>query len=183
MITTLPMIISEQSLLKFTGRVNLLSVSNSGHLGAIFFKQGILVHARYREQFAIRALENIITEIYKHHTEQIFKYVIEPEIIFEHEHSFSLDGDEFNQLLIKIHREYDQLLKQRPSDSLQIKINATFLHQGEGIDTNEFDLLKLLSSQQSIADLSAQTTLTEFELLKSIISLRKKGAIRVLAIS
>jgi hypothetical protein len=179
MMMTLPMIISEQSLLKFTGRVNMLVATDNQYVGAIIFKEGEIVHAKFKEHFAIRALENIITEDYRNSSKASFKYIIEPEVIFDQEHSFSMDSEKFNQLVSKLHSQYDELLKLKPPGALQIKANAAFLHRGEEITTNEFDLLKILTTKQTVSSIIDNAESTEFELLESLISLRRKGALRV----
>ena len=71
--------LEEQCSFKFTGRINILKVSDNQFLGVILIKEGVIVASSFLKKMRESALYSLI--IYDLDKIKNFKLVIEPEIV------------------------------------------------------------------------------------------------------
>jgi hypothetical protein len=172
-------IIEEQAVFGFSGKINVLQTENSQYLGAIYQENGIIVHAQFRGLIGKHSLFQIILK--QMNKNVTFKYVIEPEIITDKTRSFSINVDQLKVEAGRLFEEYLKCAKLRPPDSLQLMVSTDFLESHQDITPVEFDVLAAISDFCSVGEIYNSAKLYDFEITKALVSLRKKGGIKVLA--
>ena len=95
--TNLLEVLKEQASFGFTGKVNLLLVSNGQFLGVIYLHEGFLVGANYGQLSGKNALFNMIFEDVE--SVSHFKFIVEPELVGENLLAMKMSYDEVKQVL------------------------------------------------------------------------------------
>ena len=108
-------------------------------------------------------------------------YVVEPEVIALELIQFELEVPVLEVEIKSILEESKRNEKLRPPGDKRLVVNADFVCRGEEISSNEFDILCLISDFGKIQDVYDNTALLDFEVTDGLVSLRKKGALKVIA--
>ena len=170
-------ILKEQETFGFTGRVNILDKNSGQFLGVIFQEEGVIVSALYLEVRGKKALYKVIMD--EMSKDSSLRYVIEPEVVEDADRSFNLNVKEFEEKCRDFYEKVESSKKLRPPDRLKIALDPDFISKGQEVDYNEFELMYTISDYARVRDIYENCDLFEFEITSSIVSLRKKGALRV----
>ncbi len=167
-----------QSTFGLTGKINILLTQNSRFLASIFYLEGKIVNAKYKNFIGAKALKYIILD-------EIFlrpsvKYIIEPEIISADQKKVDYSITEFEQIASSLKKEYAEYISKRPPENLVLNINPNFIISGENISYEEFETLLTMSKYSDVIDIYKNTQLHPLEATKALVDLRKKKAIFVI---
>lgn len=169
-------ILEEQAVFGFTGRVNIILKKNRQYLGVITQREGLLVDAQFKDLQGKKALFSVlISDLEKDE----LSYVVEPELVEEGEGALSLSIDLLKKEAAQYYEEYRASQKLRPPSELRLLIHPQFIVDGPGVTGDEFSLLATLTEYSRVGDLYEKSSLLEYEVTKCLVSLRKKGALRV----
>ncbi len=170
-------VLSDQSAFGFTGRINVLVKSTSQLYGVIYQREGSIVGADTQGVSGKKALFRMV--FLDVESSNYLKYVVEPEIIKDEYAKMNLNFADLKIESQKYFQVYMDSKKLKPPMSLQLMINPEIVVNTEELTPEEFDTLSLLTEWSKVSDIYNQTKLLEFELTNSLISLRRKKAIRV----
>lgn len=171
-------VVEEQVAVQFTGKVNVLSTYNRQFLGQIFFKNGDVIQVTFQKHKGLKAFYQILIDEY---SLQSFEYVVEPELVDESERKIHYPyGVIKNKLsdVLKLHRDS---LKLRPPENIKILLDPEFLEDSLEVTPKEFDVLATLTDWNNTHDLYDNCELLDHEITLALVSLRKKGALKILA--
>ena len=157
----------------FTGKVNLLGKTDSGHLGVIVLKQGVLVQCRYNQKQGIDCLFEFFQNCYD---KEDFYTIMEPETIAPDNNSFHLKVSELMEMK-KRRKIYEEKL--RPPGDLKLLVRHDFLSSAVNISPVESQLLKTILNHQRVCDIYQYVGMDESLVTRLLIGLRKKGALKV----
>lgn len=171
-------IIEEQASLNFTGKINVLSKINRQFLGHILLKDGELIEVKYKNIFGIKAFYQIAIDEFILHA---FQFVVEPEIV-----EISIRKIHFPFAVLKnkigdVLKSYQQTAKLRPPQELKVVADVKFLEKTVDLDQNEFEVLRTLTEWSVVKDIYEKCNLLDHEITSSLVSLRKKGALKIIA--
>jgi hypothetical protein len=172
-------ILKEQAVIGFTGRINALSADNRRYLGVILFSEGTIVSAEYKNAKGPRSLYKLFLDDFA--TSEPIHFVVEPEVVSFSQHLFSLSFEEFKKqaedLIEKARKSHDL----RPPMNIKLTVNGAFITDGASLTGEEFSVLCTISDYNNIKQIYDSSHLYEFEVTEALISLRKKGALKVVA--
>lgn len=171
--------IQEQSSLGLTGKINVLLHDNRQFIGALFLLQGHLVNATYLGRQGRQALIHLVFDDEKKHAD--FRFIIEQEVIGPGHISFNLTFKDFKEFIQGLFSKHKEAIRLRPPAHLALLVNASFISHGPPITPEEFDVLSTISNYRHVRDIYRHTPLQDFEITWALVSLRKKGAIKVLS--
>jgi hypothetical protein len=171
-------VLEEQVAANFTGKINILATFNHQYLGHILFKNGELLQVFFQGQQGLKAFYQIIIREFSLPS---FDYVVEPEIVEEKErqihYPFAVLKNKMADIL-KMHRES---LKLRPPENVRILLDADFLDDTLPVSSEEFEVMKTLTEWNTPLDVYQHCSLLDYEVTQALVSLRKKGALKILA--
>ena len=170
-------VISEHSHLSFTGRINLLDAITNQFLGAVFLNEGKIVDAEYSSKSGKQGLLAVFYQYFN--ATKNLKLVPEPELIEDGNLNFNLSMDQFKALMKKFFEDFKILKKYEPSRELRLDINPEFIQKGDELSADEFKILEFICGGIKIDDIYNELDDFEFEISQALISLRKKGALKV----
>jgi len=170
-------ILTEHSHLSFTGRINILDDSTSQFIGAIFLKEGRIVGAEFSSKSGKKGLMGILYQ-YFNATKKL-KHIPEPELIEDAHLDFNLSIEQFKHLMKKFFEDFKILKKFEPARNLKLDINPHFISNGPTLTSDEYKILDLICGGVKISDIYNQLEDLEYEISQALISLRKKGALKV----
>lgn len=175
-------ILKEQETFGFTGRINILDKSSGQFLGVIMQEEGVIVNARYRDGKGKKALFRLTIDDLKDDksAQAGLRFVVEPEVIEDADRSFELSVADYEVLARELYERSESSRKLRPSDDLRVALNSSFIVEGENVTWAEFDVMAVISDYPKIEDVYKHSQLYEFEVTSALVSLRKKGALKVL---
>lgn len=171
-------LIEEQSSFGFTGRINVLKEADRQFLGVILLQNGKIVSSQFAKKTGTKALFSLI--VCDLEGLEGFRLVVEPEIVDDSDIEFRLDFSDLKRQAQKIYQEHNDNKRLRPPEGLRILINPVFVESGDKPDSTEFLVLKSMTTYSKISDIYRDCDLFDFEITKALVSLRKKGAIKVL---
>mgnify|MGYP001158137260 FL=1 len=171
-------ILKEQFTFGFTGRVNALLSRNDQYLGAIFQKEGLIVHSEYEYLTGKKALYKILFDDID--GDKGLKFLIEPEIISDNIQTFEYSFDQLYERVQKRYPLYRKTKKYRPSDNLRLKVYPKFVRVGEDTLPEEFDILCNIINSSDIGEVYKKSKLYDYEITDYLVSLRKKKALKVI---
>lgn len=167
--------LTEQATFSFSGRINVLHAETKQFLGTIQMKDGLIVDSFYRGMEGKNSLFKILIEDM---TDAFpLKFIVEPELI-ENE-SFSYSVSDFTK---EARRHYENFLaskKLKPPGHIKLLIKGDFMLHGSQVNSTEFQVLKVISDYSKVDDIYNESGLMEYEVTNALVSLRKKGALRV----
>ncbi len=170
-------LLEQQSLYRFTGRINLLWGSMRKMEGYLLMKEGNPQFFLFQQDKGIRGLLKFLLQ---GDSLKDFSFVMEPEIFNEKIKNIEESLKEIKDLFTQAQIQHLQYKAERPPDHLFLKIKPAFVSGKEEILPPEFDLLCILSDSSMVKEIYQQSPYFEFEVTKTLISLRKKGALVVL---
>lgn len=172
-------IIEEQSIFNFSGMINVLLDNNNQFLGSIVLKEGKIINAHFEKWEGKKALLNIVMKSID--MPEKLKYIIEPELISDEAISCFYSFEEYLNFVHEIKKQVEIHKRYRPARDLKLTINGAFIDQGESINSDEFDVLCTISDYSKIEEIYKFSVSCEFDITNSLISLRKKGALKVVS--
>lgn len=172
-------ILREQSAIGFDGKIIVQDQNLSQHLGQILICSGTIVGCNFLNKTGKKALINLLVQEFDPNKQM--SYVVEPEVIALELIQFELEVPVLEEEIRSILEESKKNKKLRPPGDKRLVVNADFVCRGEDISSNEFDILCLISDFGKIQDVYDNTALLDFEVTDGLVSLRKKGALKVIA--
>lgn len=169
-------VLSSQSQLLYTGKINILTKDKNEYKGQVILKAGKCVFAQYMNEAGKESLYLAIAHDLYHGT---YTFVSEPETVSDQEILFNLTID---QLMSESRAFYEDFLyaqKYRPKDDLKVMIDVQKCKLAEDLSKDDFHLLTVVSDFNKISDIIKKSTLNETRSIMSLVSLRKKKLLRV----
>lgn len=171
-------IMDEQVAVRFNGKINLLSNFNQQFLGHIIFREGEVINASFNGHSGLKAIYHIFVQEF---SLQSFKYIVEPEIVDETFQNISMPYQILKNTLAGVLKEYQQSLKMKPPENVKILIDADFLEDTLAVTGDEFEVLAALTEWSSTYDVYQHCPLLDHEITSALVSLRKKSALKIVA--
>ena len=171
-------VLKEQFVFGFTGRVNVLLGHNDQYLGAIYQKDGKVIHSEYESLKGKKALYKILFDDID--DDVSLKFLIEPEIISENIQTFEYTFDSLYEKVRERYPLYSKTKKLKPSSDIKLGVSSAFVIRGEKILPEEFDVLCNIVSSPKVGDVYLNSLLYDYEITNYLVSLRKKQALKVL---
>lgn len=175
--TNLMEVLKDQAAFGFTGKVNLLLVTNGQFQGVVYQQEGVIVGAHFGVLVGKKALFKMIFEDVE--SANHFKFIVEPELIALQFHSLKMSYEEVKNEAQGIYQKFMMARKLKPSLSLKLVVDPEIIVSAEEISSDEFDILSVLSEWCTVGDVYKYSRLMEFEVTNALVSLRKKRAIKV----
>mgnify|MGYP006298373833 CR=1 FL=1 len=172
-------VLEEQETFGFTGRINILDKATGQFLGVLLQEEGTLINAVYRDVRGKKALFRVVLEDLK--TEPSVRFVVEPEVVEEADRRFELSLHEFKKEARSLFEEAEKTRHLRPPDDLSLVIRSEFIVKGPDVTAEEFEILNALTEYHRVRDLYKNSNLFDFEITNALVSLRKKGALKVVS--
>lgn len=172
-------ILDEQSAMGFTGKVNVLKKENSQSYAVILILNGKVINCLAAARSGEKALLDLVVQDVSNVMK--LKIIVEPEVVSEAEGVFSWSVDQVKKQSRLIYDNYINNKKLKPPAHLKLIINADFVVNGDDIVADEFDVLSAISDYSRVQDIYNNCPLLEYEVTRALVSLRRKGAIKVLA--
>jgi hypothetical protein len=169
--------LEDQIAVGFTGRINILDRSTKQYLGQVLLLEGSILHLEFQKLKGEKAFYTIYLKEYENAT---FSYVVEPELVDGVERSVHFPYSNLKQRLQKIVEDYEVGKQQKPPGNLKVLINPEFIKTGEPVTNQEFELLATISDYNMISDIYKNVDLLDYEVTMALVSLRKKGALKVI---
>ncbi|MCF8058042.1 MAG: hypothetical protein K9K67_02000 [Bacteriovoracaceae bacterium] len=170
--------IADQVTLSFTGRVNVLEKTSGKYLGKVSLLDGMIVFSSYKGNTGKSSLFHIVIDDLEHDS---LSFVVEPEIVTLSEAIFEITYEDFVKDGQNIYQAYLSAKKYRPPDHIRLLIDPDFIARGPNISFWEFEVLTVISDFNKVSDIFKESDLLEYQICNSLVSLRKKAAIKVLA--
>jgi hypothetical protein len=171
-------VIEEQIAVQFTGKVNILASYNRQFLGHILFKHGEVIQVTFNGNSGLKAFYQLIIQEF---SLQSFDCVVEPELVEENERQIHYPFSVIRNKLAEVLKLYRESLKLRPPGHVKILVNADFIDDTLPVTPQEFDVLSTLTEWNTTSDIYQHCQLLDHEITHALVSLRKKGALKILA--
>jgi hypothetical protein len=171
-------IIEEQISVQFTGKVNVLSVYNRQFLGHLIFKDGDILQVSFQGQKGLKAFYQILIQEFSLIP---YDYVVEPEVVDEKERQIHYPYSVLKNKLQDVLKLYKESLKLRPPEHVKILSEASFLDSEQAVSSEEFEVLLTLTEWTNPNDIYRHCSLLDHEITLALVSLRKKGALKIIA--
>lgn len=168
--------IEEQTVFGFTGRINILNRNTGQFLGLVLIADGEIVDCTYGGLKKDKALYLALFDDMEHTP---LKFIVEPEVVQDTQKEFRLSYEDFkanSQKLYQKHRESKQL---KPRMDLKLILDGDFISRGDEVTSEEFNIMSVLTEYSRVSDIYSNSDLYDFEVTQALVSLRKKGAIKV----
>ena len=171
-------VIEEQIAVQFTGKVNILAAFNRQFLGQILFKNGEVIQVTFNNNSGLKAFYQLIIQEY---TLNSFDYVVEPELVDEKERKIHYPFSVIRNRMGEVLKQYRESLKIKPPENVKILIDSKFIEDRSQVTPEEFDVLLTLTEWNTPFDIYQHCQLLDHEITWSLVSLRKKGALKIVA--
>ncbi len=168
--------LEEQSIVCFSGKINIIKINDKSSIGVFYFQDGKLVNARFLDFWGLKAFLELIDHIEKLSD---FDYILEPEIIGPEMVKIIRPINKLKDLVAESKTLKKDLDNQRPPDNIKLMIRPEVFDSEEEFSPLEFKLLCTLSDYTLVKDIYRQNDMLEHEITKCLISLRKKNAVKV----
>lgn len=170
-------LIEEQSIVKFTGKINALDVKNKQLLGEIFMFEGDIINTKYRTFQGLKAFYDLILT---DGIEGRLKFIMEPEVVDPQDKKIHYPLSILKNKLGALYQKVLDSRGRRPPMGLKILINPAFIEMGDQIVEQEYSLLCTLSDYNKVEEVYNHSDLLEFEITNALVSLREKHALKVI---
>jgi undecaprenyl pyrophosphate synthase len=107
--------------------------------------------------------------------------VVEPEVVDEKERQIHYPYAVLKNKLQEVLKLYKESIKLRPPENVKILSEASFLTSNEAVSPEEFEVLMTLTEWTNPNDIYRQCPLLDHEITQALVSLRKKGALKIIA--
>ena len=171
-------VIEEQIAVQFTGKVNILASFNRQFLGHILFKNGDVIQVTFNSHKGRKAFYQLIIQ---EHSLNSFDYVVEPELVDEDQRQIHYPFSVVRTKMADVLKLYRESLKLRPPENVKILIDAEFIEDTLPVTPEEFNVLKVLTEWNNPFDVYQHCELLDHEVTHALVSLRKKGALKIIA--
>jgi hypothetical protein len=169
--------IEDQISVEFTGKINILRGRNRQHLGNIIMVDGELIYITYDINSGLKAFYNLVVESFDN---KDIIFVIEPEIIENQIRNIHFPYSYLLRKVSNVLERYKYSRENRPPNSIKLVPIANFILDGEELSSEEFETLKTMVDYNKVEDIYKNTNLLDFEITTSLVSLRRKKAIKVI---
>ncbi|MBL7664118.1 MAG: hypothetical protein JNM93_03210 [Bacteriovoracaceae bacterium] len=170
-------LLDEQVVVKFTGRINVLDQITNQHFGHIFIQEGEFVHITYRQHMGQKAFYYLSFDLDE---KKRLKIVIEPELLGEVQRNLHYPYAQLKSKVAEALQRFRISKKGRPPEHIKLMLMPEFIHKGTEISSTEFDTMCVVSDFNLVRDIYENTNLLDFEVTDALVSLRQKGAIKVI---
>lgn len=170
--------IEDQVAFGFTGRINILDKETSQFLGVVLVLDGTLIHSHYQELSGEKAMYRVLIDDVSDLKD--LKFIVEPEIIEKGQASFELDFATLKENGEKAFESFKNSKSLRPPDNVNLILKPLFIIGGENVSDREYELMSTISDYSKVKDIYENSRFLEHEVTTSLVSLRKKGAIKVI---
>ena len=168
--------LKEFTALGLSGKINVVHRENSQHIGIVFFKKGLLVNCSYEGEYGLRPLFDLVLTDFS--LKEHFYYIVEPEILSGSVFKFQMTFDDLLRVLQdQSFRPWEEL---RPPESLRLSVVKEFFIKTSKINILEESLLKTINNYSRVSDIYKNSNILDPLITSLLVSLRKKGALRVL---
>jgi hypothetical protein len=106
---------------------------------------------------------------------------VEPELVDEKERQIHYPFSVIKNKLAEVLKLYRESIKLKPPGNVKILIDVGFIEDTITVNQEEFEVLKALTEWSNPADIYQNCSLLDHEITISLVSLRKKGALKILA--
>lgn len=171
-------VIEEQVAVQFTGKVNILATFNRQFLGHFIFKNGEIFQVKFQKLSGLKAFFSILTQ---EHALNSFDFVVEPEVVEDSERQIHYPFGVLKQRMANVLKQFEESQKMRPPENVKIIIDEEFMEDTLPVTPEEFDVLLTLTEWNNPYDVYQNCELLDHEITLSLVSLRKKGALKILA--
>lgn len=171
-------VIEEQIAVRFTGKVNILASFNRQFLGHILFKDGDVIQVTFNANKGLKAFYQLIIQEYSLNS---FDYVVEPELVNDDQRQIHYPFLVIKNRMSDVLKLYRESLKLRPPENVKILIDAEFIEDTLPVTPEEFDVLKTLTEWNNPFEIYQHCELLDHEITMALVSLRKKGALKIIA--
>jgi hypothetical protein len=172
-------ILREQSAIGFDGRIVFQERNSSQFKGEVLVQNGDIYGCNYNGSIGKKALLNLA---YDDFAEVVsFSYVVEPEVINQEKIQFELKVSDFEEEFRQVYEKIESCKKLKPPPNKRLLVNPDFICRGDNISASEFDVMCTISDFGKVSDIYKNSPLLEFEVTLSLVSLRKKGALKVVS--
>ena len=168
--------LSENLSMSFSGRLNILSKDTKQFFASVLQREGVIVNAFYGKLSGKKALAAILIES---KTNKNIVVVSEPELIETKEIQFEMNEYEFFKFKNDYYEKFESLNKLKPSPELNLSLNGLNLDVYTPLSTDEFSVMKAICDNSKVSEIYKNCSMLDFDVTKSLISLRKKGIILV----
>ena len=168
--------ILENISISFSGRVNILSKEDNQFIGSIIQLEGIIINANFKGLEGKKALASILMEA---RSQRRYSIVTEPELIEPKEIVFEMTEHQFFKFKNEYYEQHDLLEKLRPGNHLRFSLNGDKIDVYTPLTTSEFEVMKVIVDDSLVSNIYKNCSMLDFDVTKSLVSLRKKGAILV----
>jgi hypothetical protein len=169
-------VLDEQSIVCFTGKVNLLNSDDNKSLGSIIFIEGAIVNAQFNSFKPYKALMNLFIEA---RLNPKTKIIVEPELIQVAHKKLDYPISVIKRKAIEYIAMYEESIDLRPSDNIQLMVKPEFIVEGAEVSSQEYSLLCTMSDYNLVKDIYSSNDMLDYEITNALITLRKKDAIKV----
>lgn len=171
-------VIEEQVAVRFTGKVNILASFNRQFLGHILFKDGEIVQVIFQGFKGLKAFYQLIIQEYSLNS---FDYVVEPELVSDEQRQIHYPFSVIKTKLADVLKLYRESLKMRPPENVKILLDADFMDDSMPVTAEEFEVMRSLTEWNNPFEIYQHCELLDHEITWALVSLRKKGALRIIA--
>lgn len=170
-------ILDEQVAVKFTGKVNIINSNSKQNLGQIIIIDGEICEATYLGNKGIKGFYNLYLDEFDN---KPLSFISEPEMITKSAQNIPYPYSILKQKLVQLASGYAATRNLKPAKDLKLLINSEFIEGGTEISANEFKVMCTLSDYNLVKDIYQNCDLLDFEITNTLVSLRKKGALKVI---
>ena len=168
--------LKELSSLGLSGKVHVVQKENSQHIGIVFLQKGLLVNGHYGGDRGFRPLFDLVLTDYG--LRENFYYIVEPEVLLKKEFLFHMTVDDFLKILKN--RSLSPWEQFRPPGSLKLSVVKEFFSKKSQVSSLEHSLLKTIMTYGRVSDIYKYSNMLDSMVTSLLVSLRKKGALKVL---
>jgi len=171
-------VLDEQTLVAFTGRVNVLDKITHQMLGVVILREGQIFRCQYRGVQSLKAFYNIVIEGAQLVPQE---FIVEPEIIDESDRQIHYPYSVLKAKTADVLKRYQAVAHLRPPPMVKILARSSFLDSDDEVTEAEFQVLCTLTEWNQVEDLYRHCPLLDYEITESLVSLRRKEALQVVS--
>ena len=169
-------VLDEQAMVSFTGRVNIIQLTNRELLGVVILKDGYVCKANYKGVHGVKAFYNIVIETA---TTLHVDFIVEPEIISDEDKQIHFPYSVLKTRSEEVLDRYSKVAGLKPPPQVKLVPKSDILISHHEMGEAEFQVLCALTEWSKVEDLYLYCPLLDFEITESLVSLRRKNAIEV----
>ncbi len=171
-------VLDEQTMVGFTGRVNVLDKISHQLLGVVILREGQIFRCSYRSVSGLKAFYNIVIEGAQLVPQE---FIVEPEIIHESDRQIHYPYSFLKSKTAEVLERFQTVAHLRPPAQVKLLARSSFLDSDEEVTEAEFAVLCTLTEWSQVEDLYRHCSLMDYEITESLVSLRRKEALQVVS--